>query len=746
MMRPMWVPILASLFLVSCGGGGDTPDVHNDVIDHEVGIDLVIVFDDGNPVDTSTGRDIIPDEGVSEDLHDAGVEDTGPAPGTFGYPCVENGECFVGYCVQAAEGSVCTKGCYEEGDCPDSWKCKPVSQGGDPIYVCVPTAIWLCSPCDENEDCSSNLNLSADRCVVHGSSGNFCGSSCGQVGDAACPDGYACEEVSIVGGDTSFQCVPETGECKCSDTAITAAAQTTCFASNPNGVCTGVRQCLESGLTPCDARNPGVESCNNIDDNCDGTTDPEGSVGCVAYYVDNDQDGWGIGIQHCVCGDTAPVGYSTKPGDCNDSSMGMNPAVTEVCNGMDDDCDGDTDEYGATGCVDYSLDNDGDGFGQPGEKRCLCGKVPPFTGVVVGDCDDTNSAICPDSTKCREKCDGIDNDCDGATDSENSLLCAPYYFDADQDTYGLPTKYKCLCAAQGLYTATRAGDCVDTDPLINTTGDEACNGIDDNCNGKTDEGDAADLCPPPPGVELHGSTVCQSACKVGSCDAATTDGTGTYVPAWYDVNESISDGCECQADFAEQFGGQTCNSAVDLGAVPDSGFRVSSDNSKGSIVPAADVDWYKFVASDPTWSGETGNCDYYNVRIKFTKNPGNQFLFDVYRGSCAAADEICGGARDHEWATNFSTGTGTSRTGECPCSAATFPACDPPESYTECLRVQGDPLKCGNCPGEGEANTNSCSDNTAVIYLRVFRDELKTPTCEGYELEISNGLYPFSGS
>jgi hypothetical protein len=180
--------------------------------------------------------------------------------------------------------------------------------------------------------------------------------------------------------------------------------------------------------------------------------------------------------------------------------------------------------------------------------------------------------------------------------------------------------------------------------------------------------------------------------------------------------------------------------------VPDSGFRVASDNSRGSIVPDLDVDWYKFQASDPTWSGETGSCDNYNVRIKFLKNPGTQYMFDVYRGSCAAANQICSGTSNHEWAVNFTSGTGAARKGECPCSTATAPGCDTPESYAECIRVEADPYQCGSCPGYGAVNNNVCSDNSADVYIKIFRDPLKTPTCEGYEFEISNGLYPYSGT
>lgn len=746
MKRPMKSLCLICLVIMvaSCGTSTGGPDTAiQDTLTDDPGIDLVIAYDTGS--DESDGRDIVSDIVEIEDFDTVEV-DTGIEPGYFGYPCTDNRECFVSFCVQSAEGNICTKNCYEEGDCPESWKCRSVAgAGGDPIYICLPSGIWLCKPCETNDACSSTINVSNDRCVVYGSAGNYCGVSCGQKDDPECPGGFSCQEVSIVGGGTAFQCVPDNQECTCSEAAITAGASTACFVSNPSGVCRGRRECVDGGLTPCDARTPAAETCNGFDDNCDGTTDEEGSEGCRPYYIDNDQDGWGIGLAHCLCGDPGPS-YTTKPGDCNDSSLGMNPSVREVCNGMDDDCNGITDEQNSFGCTDYSLDNDGDGFGQPGEKRCLCQKTPPFTGAAVGDCDDTRADICPDIGKCREKCDTVDNDCDGSTDGENAVGCTPFYFDADQDTYGLPSKFKCLCGALGLYTASRAGDCNDTDPEINSTGDEICNALDDNCNGKTDEGVDADLCPPPPGVILHGSTGCDKQCKLTSCDGATVDGIGNYVPAWYDVNGVVNDGCECQADVGEQRGGQTCNSAINLGAVPDSGFKVSSDNTRGSAIPASDVDWYTFQASDPTWNGETGNCDYYNVRIRFITNPSNQFVFDVFRGSCAGADQICSEKLNHEWAVNFISGTGSAKRGECPCSANYQANCDAPDNYQECLRVQGTPQNCNSCPGYGSPNNNVCTDNSARVYVKVFRDPLVAPTCATYELEISNGLYPFSGT
>lgn len=41
---------------------------------------------------------------------------------------------------------------------------------------------------------------------------------------------------------------------------------------------------------------------------------------------------------------------------------------------------------------------------------------------------------------------------------------------------------------------------------------------------------------------------------------------------------------------------------------------------------------------------------------------------------------------------------------------------------------------------------NQCSDNSAQFFIRVRRDKTKPPSCESYEVEVSNGLYPWSGS
>jgi hypothetical protein len=86
-----------------------------------------------------------------------------------------------------------------------------------------------------------------------------------------------------------------------------------------------------------------AEICNGIDDDCDGTADD--GLTFITYYADADGDGYGDendpGVS--LCADPG-AGYSTSNDDCNDGNGSINPAATEICNGIDDDCDGQTDE------------------------------------------------------------------------------------------------------------------------------------------------------------------------------------------------------------------------------------------------------------------------------------------------------------------------------------------------------------------------------------------------------------------
>lgn len=220
---------------------------------------------------------------------------------------------------------------------------------------------------------------------------------------------------------------------------------------------------------------PGAaEVCNLLDDNCDLTID-EGLT-YNTYYLDMDGDGYGDNnnaVLLCEPNDNV-VEDNT---DCNDSNAGSYPGAEEVCNSVDDDCDGSTDEGFAQNT--YYGDSDGDGFGNPNESILACEPNEDYVEDNT-DCDDSNSDI---NTSAIEVCDTQDNNCDGLIDEGVEPVL--YYFDGDEDGYG-DDEVGLFCV-QPEFTSTLGGDCNDNEPSINPAASEVCNGLDDNCNLTADE-------------------------------------------------------------------------------------------------------------------------------------------------------------------------------------------------------------------------------------------------------------------
>ena len=162
--------------------------------------------------------------------------------------------------------------------------------------------------------------------------------------------------------------------------------------------------------------NPGAsETCDGIDNNCNGQVD-EGCTTCT----DSDSDGF-----------FAQAGCGTLE-DCNDSDTTIFPGATEVCDGVDNNCDA---------AIDEGFDGDNDTF-----TSC------------AGDCNDSDHNINPNAT---EVCDGVDNNCEGSIDEG---------FDVDTDG-----------------VTTCGGDCDDNDPGNFPGNTEICDAQDNNCDGEADE-------------------------------------------------------------------------------------------------------------------------------------------------------------------------------------------------------------------------------------------------------------------
>ena len=98
--------------------------------------------------------------------------------------------------------------------------------------------------------------------------------------------------------------------------------------------------------------------------------------------------------------------------DCDDFNANVNPAATEVCDGIDNNCDGNIDEGGG-GSTTWYFDADADGYGDPNVSQIACDSPGPSWVDNDLDCDDLNANVNPAAT---EVCDGVDNNCDGTID------------------------------------------------------------------------------------------------------------------------------------------------------------------------------------------------------------------------------------------------------------------------------------------------------------------------------------------
>ena len=206
----------------------------------------------------------------------------------------------------------------------------------------------------------------------------------------------------------------------------------------------GVLQCADGSYSICDAvaGSPATESCNGVDDDCDGIVDEDAPAGpaCVVGVGGCSRSG----LQSCVEG-----AYS----GC-DAAAGT-PAV-EMCNGVDDDCDALTDEDvpGAGSCI--------SGVGacaRTGALACVGGSFSVCDALAAGPS--------------LEVCNGVDDDCDGVVDD----AVAP-----QSCSVGVGA-----CMRSGL-RACFGGELQSCDAVSGLPAVETCDGVDEDCDGVVDDG------------------------------------------------------------------------------------------------------------------------------------------------------------------------------------------------------------------------------------------------------------------
>ncbi len=473
---------LVLLFATAMGACGDTTDEPTDgntaVVEGDTGADATIDPGDGDAAitpdtgdddaDTTIEPDLVePDDADTTEPLDGGdvddvEEDTveNPCPGGAGCDCSSNDECDIGLCLDTPAGKLCAKACIDTCDGGESCQQVAGAGGGDKISVCVSESLTLCSPCDKHADCS--LNGIDSLCVDYAAAGKFCGSACTNDDDCPAGKGYACVEVDDGTGASVKQCklaatteagsgkdcsqdekACDAGEtcqegkcqvvtqpvCECSDWAKKSGTETTCSISNEFGTCSSTRKCTATGLGDCSAATPASEVCNNKDDECDGKVDN--------LPVD-------LKCSTKAFKDEGSKGACAADSDCS--------AEGEACDTTDGTCKTLVGEcFGTPNCL------------SNGTMQCVGAKTPKV-----------------------ELCNGEDDDCDNNID-EDFLWTSP---DASEIGVGKACGTGPCSGGTVLCESFASAACSTAGKAVAEKG--ACDGIDSDCDGSTDDGACED--------------------------------------------------------------------------------------------------------------------------------------------------------------------------------------------------------------------------------------------------------------
>lgn len=205
------------------------------------------------------------------------------------------------------------------------------------------------------------------------------------------------------------------------------------------------------------------------------TPNTTGKLSATLALISNDPDSPSLEVSLSGEGDSPDAdgdGYTVAEGDCNDKDDTINPGVDELCDGIDNNCESGEDD--ALDAPTWYVDDDGDGYGDPtNRKKEVACEAPARTGWADNnlDCNDDLAEQSPDA---EEICDSIDNNCDAQVDegfdSPDDNDDVADCFDADGDGY-----------------SGDEGDCDDTNAQVYPGAVEVFNDIDDNCDGRTDE-------------------------------------------------------------------------------------------------------------------------------------------------------------------------------------------------------------------------------------------------------------------
>jgi DNA-binding beta-propeller fold protein YncE len=540
---------------------------------------------------------------------DGGVDAADAAqacPGGGGCACATDAECGSKHCLADEAGAkTCARACGGLG-CPTGFACGTL----DKLALCIPLRVNLCEPCLNDSNECAIAGLPGAACVKYGNMGAFCGAAC--LSDGDCGSGFACRSVERVEGGQSQQCVKVEGgvlaECTCSQRAIDAKKSTFCGVSAGKHTCEGTRNCSDAGLGLCDALTPSAETCDGVDNDCNGATD-EGTCSDTNPCTDD------------VCGGSAGCSHPFNSAPCSDGSdCTLNDAcVGGNCKGTSDTCDDGnactTDSCAGSGCAHVSAT----GACDDGDKCTVgdaCKNSVCLPGAVTNcnDGKDCTSDACSSADGCvyTPATGGICNDNDACTlaDACSEGTCKGGALNCDD---GNPCTTESCDSAKGCVVVSADGaGCSDDNPCTDgdLCGGGACNGIVKTC-------------------------VSQGACVVAFCSAvsggcgfvqkadgaacndgdACTTGDACLTGACTGSNADCSDGNACTADSCSVASG--CGHVALTGTCDDGNTCTSGDNcSTGTCLGTAlDCDDAKPCTDDSCAAGvckhvnHVGSCD-----------------------------------------------------------------------------------------------------------------------------------------
>ena len=338
-----------------------------------------------------------------------------------------------------------------------------------------PGAPETCNEVDDDCDGEVDEDPADGPVFYYDGDGDGYGIDGASIRACSAPENHAAESGDCDDGDPGVH--PDAAEDDCTDPVDYNCDGSVGYADADGDGSPACEDCNDSD----ESVSPDMEEvCNDgVDDDCDGEADGAGSVGESTWYADTDGDLHGdpeVSVQACE----VPDGYVDNATDCNDEAASANPSGVEICDGLDNDCDGEVDGLGAIGGMTLYPDEDGDGHGVESASVVGCESMEGYVSTS-GDCDDTTAAVYPGA---EEVCDGLDNDCSGGVDEG---LLTTVYADPDGDGYGLALVSMESCSVPDGY-ATSSGDCDEEDALIHPGAEEVCDGADNDCSGGVDEG------------------------------------------------------------------------------------------------------------------------------------------------------------------------------------------------------------------------------------------------------------------